>query len=251
MDKDRNILILVEGKRTEPALFQRMLECFPEVNISPENILVYNTNLWVLNQMLTKSFGEFWYFSEEIDFREYLKSIYEELKGQKITDIFLVFDYERQDERFNAQNLENMLTFFNDSVENGQLYINYPMIEAYKHLTAAPLPDDGYKNRICKVNAISEYKSIVAKEGRYQDVRKLDRELLKQIVIHNIKKASYILGEGYDLTEEEIHDFCQTVDYVEIAKRQNMASAEATGIIYVISTCVLFLAEYNSRLIME
>ncbi len=55
--KSRNILMLVEGKKTEVKLFQKILSCFPEIQMNPENILVYNTNIWALNKSLMSVFG--------------------------------------------------------------------------------------------------------------------------------------------------------------------------------------------------
>ena len=69
----KNILLLVEGDSSEVSLFSRILDCFPEIKINKNNILVYHTNLWVLNGNLKKEFGDDWY-SQEIDFLEFLKS---------------------------------------------------------------------------------------------------------------------------------------------------------------------------------
>ena len=71
--KEKRILLLVEGKSLEAQLFSKILECFPEINVEKKNIVIYNTNLFALNQELTKEFGEKWY-EEEIDFLGFLKS---------------------------------------------------------------------------------------------------------------------------------------------------------------------------------
>lgn len=220
MGEGRNILLLVEGAKAEVKLFERIIECFPEISLNSENIIVYDTNLWVLNANLTREFGTDWWLSEEIDFREYLASVFPKIRGKKITDIFLVFNYERQDSQFNAEALENMCQFFNDSVENGQLYINYPMIESYRHLTALPLPDDEYKERKCKVADLLDYKKTVGNETKYQDLRKFDRSFLQQIIIHNLKKLSYVIGNEYDLSDSELMDFCGQIDFVAVAGKR-------------------------------
>ena len=46
-NEGRNILLIVEGAVTEVNLFKQVIRCFPEIKLSPENILIYNTNLWV------------------------------------------------------------------------------------------------------------------------------------------------------------------------------------------------------------
>ena len=40
-NSNRNILLLVEGRKREVQLFKKMLEAFPEIGISPENIISF------------------------------------------------------------------------------------------------------------------------------------------------------------------------------------------------------------------
>lgn len=247
----RNILLIVEGADDEVNLFKQVIKCFPEIRLSPENILVYNTNLWVLNDDLSREFGDKWYESEDIEFREFLKAKFPDIIGKKITDIFLVFDYERQDNRFDAAILEQMLEFFNDSVENGQLYINYPMVESYRHLNTKPLPDDSYRDRVCNIFDIEHYKEIVGRETKFHDYRKYDRTLLNNVICHNLKKASYIVNNTYDLNKLALSNFARQINYLDIAKKQNQVSIKDTGFIYVLCTCVCFVTDYNVKLLFD
>lgn len=248
-NEGRNILLIVEGADDEVNLFKQVIKCFPEIKLSPDNILVYNTNLWVLNDDLAREFGDKWYESEDIEFREFLEAKFPDIIGKKITDTFLVFDYERQDHRFDAAILENMLKFFNDSVENGQLYINYPMVESYRHLNTKPLPDDSYRDRICNVSDIEQYKETVGRETRFHDYRKYDRVLLQDVIRHNLKKASHIVNNIYDLNESTLTDFARQINYLNIAQKQNQVSINDTGFIYVLCTCVFFVTDYNAKLL--
>ena len=247
----RNILLIVEGADDEVNLFKQIIKHFPEIKLTPENILVYTTNLWVLNQDLKRDFGEKWYESEDIEFREFLEAKFPDIVGKKITDIFLVFDYERQDPRFDVTTLEEMLKFFNDSVEKGQLYINYPMVESYRHLNMKPLPDDSYRGRICNVADIVHYKEMVGRETKFHDYRKYDRVLLQDVILHNLKKASRIVNDVYDLDELALTDFARQINYLAIAQRQNQASEKDTGFIYVLCTCVFFVTDYNVKLLFD
>ena len=85
---ERNILLLVEGAKTELKLFKRMLACFPEINLRQENIIVYNTNIWALNGSMVKAFGEDWYTSDDIDFLEYIESIFDDVRGKRLRIYF-------------------------------------------------------------------------------------------------------------------------------------------------------------------
>lgn len=250
-NEGRNILLIVEGADDEVNLFKKIIQCFPEIELEPENILVYNTNLWVLNEDLTKEFGENWHESYDIDFRVFCESKFSEIKGKKITDTFLVFDYERQDPRFNATQLENLCAFFNDSVENGQLYINYPMIESYRHLNKKPLPDDDYKERRCNVSDIKQYKHTVGLETKFHDYRKFDRQIIQSIIAHNLKKASFITTGIYEMDEEALLSVARNIGYITIAQKQNRHSSSDTGFIFVLCTCVMFVTDYNANLLFK
>ena len=252
MYKDgRSILLIVEGADDEVNLFKKIIQCFPEIRLHPDNIMVYNTNLWVLNEDLTKEFGQNWHESDDIDFRVFCESKFPEIKGRKITDVFLVFDYERQDPRFDAAQLENLCTFFNDSVENGQLYINYPMIESYRHLNKKPLPDDGYKERKCNISEIKKYKHIVGLETKFQDYRKFDRSTIQAVIAHNLKKASFITSGIYELDGNSLLSIARNMNYISIVQEQNRQSATTSGFIYVLCTCVMFVTDYSAELLIN
>ena len=57
-----------------------------------------------------------------------------------------------------------MQRYFNDAADAGKLYINYPMIEAYQHLST--VPDDQYAERKIPVSLQpgKEYKALVRRE---------------------------------------------------------------------------------------
>lgn len=271
--KEKKILLLVEGKSLEAQLFSKILECFPEINVEKKNIVIYNTNLFALNQELTKEFGEKWY-EEEIDFLGFLKSssitkdqirnLQNEQDGSlkletlSFTDIFLVFDYERQDHLFDVNRIKNMLKFWNESTENGLLYINYPMIEAYKHLQE-PLPDTGYLTKKCncsilfsKENKKNKYKQIVGTESSFTDIKKYSRQLIQQFVIHNLCKASAITTGTTEISHSIAKQYWDNRNYVEILDVENLCSScEQTGFVYVLATCLFFIPEYNSCLIFD
>lgn len=247
---ERNILLVVEGMRAEKDLFKRILQCFPEIDLSPENIFVYDTNIWVLNHKLNLEFGDKWY-EQDIDFLGYIKSLQQDLKGKKFTDIYLVFDYERQDDSFCPDVIEHMLQFFNNSTDNGQLYINYPMIESYRHLSS-PLPDFDFLNRQCTCAALisRKYKEIVGIESDFKQLRRIQAEDFREFVIHNLCKASHIIFGTSDISEKTANDYWAKLDMLDILKEQNKHSTDKqNGFIYVLCTCLFFIPEYNSNLI--
>lgn len=78
------------------------------------------------------------------------------------------------------------------------------------------------------------------------------RDVLKQVIFHNISKANKIQYGQYQIPENKYKEYFERLDLTEILKVQNLASKDSvTGYIWVLNTCIYFIAEYNFRLVME
>ncbi len=77
------------------------------------------------------------------------------------TNIILIFDYEHHDPKFDEEKILKMQRYFTESTDVGKLYINYPMIESYRHLMQ--IPDDKYEDRKISVSLQPgiQYKQLV------------------------------------------------------------------------------------------
>lgn len=78
------------------------------------------------------------------------------------------------------------------------------------------------------------------------------RGVLKQVIYHNISKANRIQYGQYQIPENKYKEYFERLDLTEILKVQNSASRNnITGFIWVLNTCIYFIAEYNFRLVMD
>ncbi len=78
------------------------------------------------------------------------------------------------------------------------------------------------------------------------------RGVLKQVIYHNISKANRIQYGQYQIPENKYKEYFERLDLIEILKVQNSASKDSiTGFIWVLNTCIYFIAEYNFRLVMD
>lgn len=78
------------------------------------------------------------------------------------------------------------------------------------------------------------------------------RELFQQIIHHNICKANRIQNNCYRIKEDQYKECFENLDFTEILKLQNLSSQDSVhGFIWVLNTCVLFVAEYNFALLSE
>lgn len=326
-------LLIVEGNHEKDELFWLIFKCFPEINIDMEDVWIYGTNIYMLYDDIVKEYGQEW-AEDDIDL-PFIISKKKKLNAlcykEDFINIILVFDYERHDTNFSESKILKMQNYFVDATDIGKLYINYPMLESYQHLTV--LPDSDYAKRRIPVSLQPgvRYKELVREEtviaksvefphkiekllnehygihdecmwrkcydtilnisdgdgiaekvqevlreamadGRLQTAKYqfLDmiskigyaykgetywsymRSVFQQIIFHNICKANEIQKGQYQIETGEYKECFECIDLTEILKIQNAASRDlVNGFIWVINTCLFFVAEYNFTLVTE
>lgn len=167
--KRSQTLLIVEGDHEKNDLFWLIFRCFPEINIDMDNVWIYGTNIYLLYEDIVKEYGSDW-ADEEMDidlpFVISKKQTPDNPRYKDdFTNIILVFDYERHDPNFSEIKILKLQNIFSDATDMGKLYINYPMIESYQHLTA--IPDHEFAKRKIPVSLRpgSKYKEQVGKES--------------------------------------------------------------------------------------
>lgn len=138
-EKKRTLLI-VEGQHEKYELMELLLKCFPEIYVKRENIEVFHTNIYILYEKIKEVYNEDW-DEQDVDLVMLIRDIKhysQSFKRSYFTDIIMIFDYERHDPNFSEDKICRMQKYFNDSIERGKLYINYPMVESYMHFPAWP-----------------------------------------------------------------------------------------------------------------
>ncbi len=292
---------------------------------------IYGTNIYKLYDDIVKEYGQDW-IEDEIDIdlpfviskKEHLDTLYYK---DSFTNIILVFDYERHDPQFSVDKILKMQECFKDSTDVGKLYLNYPMIEAYKHLKSFPdldylerkisvslKPGDKYKNLVkeesiiekavdfphriedllagkrynisdekkrkecCnailsisneniegKLNEILhilkddkkektlkyQLKDWITKIGYIQENKsywQYMRKVFQEVICYNICKA-YRIEKGYN-DEIDLKLKFEDIDLIKILEIQNQVSSESiNGYIWVLSTCLFLIPDYNFKLI--
>ena len=243
---ESNILIIVEGAKTEPAFFNRLLGVFDQ-NFE---IYCFGTNIYTLYKRM-----------KEIEFNGDLKSVLielhpeqRELLSKKFAYTYLVFDCDvhhpkKEDLRCieeiiadNFSKLREMAEYFVDETDPsvGKLYINYPMMESYRDCD--DFFDENYKSTMVSLPAILSYKKDVGKR-KLSRVR-VDSYTEKQfslLVLQNIYKLNVILTDTWSKLSYEEYLTQSSAKRIllaeqDIAKRSKMLS--------VINTSIFILSDY-------
>lgn len=241
MSKTAKVLVITEGKKTEPKLYRKAFETFPL--FSKYEIYSYAANAYDLYGYLEP------YWKEGLlDASDFLQVLIEHEQSetkkkvleQKFSDIFLIFDFDPHDHRYDFNKLRKLLDYFNESTDMGKLYINYPMVESYKHFLS--LEDETYMDRIVRFEDLTSYKHIVAKESGIGLVGDFTRDTFRMIVDKNLSKLNYLCTSEKDIPNvDEIDSLLDCV-----AKKQNSYITN-DRYCYVLNTGLLFLPQFSSK----
>lgn len=240
----KRILFIVEGETDEPEFIEQVKSVlFSDYDI---DYYTYKTSIHDLVDYLCVD-GE---FDTDIDIKLALANLdkneeQKEVLNKKYTDIFLIFDMEPHYQKQRFDQICEMLKFYNDSGDNGKLYINYPMMQSYKHLNE--MPDLQFEHKTVSVEEVQNYKALVGTESKYQDLKKYTYEIIMSICAHHLKKMNYILNKSFDVPNLDTFlnfNFISLLEY-EINKWETEKKVD------VLNTSIFFILEYEPDLILR
>lgn len=197
-EKKRKILVLVEGAKTDVALIERLFSIY-QIDFKYE-IVSYCTNIYTLYKEMFEDNDP-----DDMDLLQLLKSrepdlVKKTLFDESYSDILLIFDLDLHDFGFTPEKIRHMAKYFVESSDVGKLYINYPMVEAFYHMTS--IPDLNFNTYNATLNELSAgtYKARVNRENRNHDYRKFaaTKEECNIVIRQNISKAWLVVGDPED-----------------------------------------------------
>ncbi len=237
---NNKILFIVEGENDEVSFIRKMLSiCRPSVGYE---FYSYKCNIHVLAQVLYNEYPDF--ESDEIDIQLVLKSKEDnkgkkDLLSQRFRDIFLVFDFDPQHDHTHFDIILRMLQYFNDSSDHGKLFINYPMMQSYKHFSV--LPDDSFETRSVSIADCLRYKQLVGEVSSFTDINAYTYKTFISLLVHHIRKANFILTRQYCLPDSEEY---LTWNSARIYETQYKSLMEKE-MVYVLNTCIFIFADFQ------
>lgn len=257
--RNKRILLIVEGQRREPQLLERELEVFGLAD--EREVVPLGTDIHALLDFIDNQYGGAY---EDIDLREVVADYLGDrddgaselgaiLCGE-YTDVLLVFDFDPQDNRFDAGRLRRLQSVYCDSTDLGQLYINYPMVEAYRDFD--DVLDQGYLDAMVPVDVVfhgSGYKDLTARRRNvFRDVTRAGQFDFARNIALQASKAQY-------LTQGKYPDDCIAWNGdIELAKTVAGLDLEALleraiedleqGRLWACCTCLFFAANWPTAL---
>lgn len=246
---NKNMLIVVEGGKTEKRFFTRLSEAFH----LPLDIFAFEKNIYMLYAKMKQ-------YHFQADLRDVLledchdQSLIEQL-NKTFAYTYLIFDFdahhhwkEEEDTPLeqlisrNIAQLSEMLCYFDNETDpsKGKLYVNYPMMESYRDCAA--FFDDDYQYRFVKSQEISEYKSIVDARGLLkQSVQSYRANDFMQLARMNVFKLHMLSGGSWAPLAYRDYLALSAGDQI-LKKEEELISSER--LISVLNTASFFPLDY-------
>lgn len=237
----KNILFVVEGERSEPRFLKRLVTVMRTYD--SYDVYSYRTNI---HKMLDGMFvGD--EIDSDLDFLEYLRSLKNDeeqmnMLNRSFSDIFLFFDMDPQDQKHDRERLEKAAQYFDDSTNNGKLYLNYPMLESFRHISN--LDDLSYLDVKVKKDDIRRYKEIVNREGlsSLSDISKIDETMMLKIIALNLRKANLLVTGNGSIPDPTSYENEITQTAILTKEYQSFFNKDELP---VLNTCVFNTVDYS------
>lgn len=232
------ILLITEGEKTEVNLLGSRTHGLLSLIGADHEIVPVGQSIYELYDRFVED--------EYFDMVEYLiendKLVLEDgvLTKNAFSAVYLIFDLDSHYQKYADEKIKKMLDFFDDETNNGKLYINYPMVEAFYDLQSGVDKDFFAKKISLKELTGKKYKRDVNISSHYgQRKNKLSNIELSFIIEHHLVKAMTLLKTN-DIS----------IDYLKLLEVQ-LTEKNINNDIFVLSTLAVLPVDYNPELAIE
>lgn len=201
------ILYLVEGKN-ERSINQQIRSINSPDILPPGHTIVYGTTIYGLFREVEKfiiSGEQFDLFNILIGLENRIenKSL-EKITKHDVSEIYLIFDYDPHATNFSEEKIKKMCDIFNDELSIGKLFINYPMIEVFRHcykLANLDIPFIDTRCPLPKAELHTYKKYVSAFKPEVQNINCNDT--IKKVFKQTIFKSNNMLHSEYKYPEKK------------------------------------------------
>lgn len=245
-----NTLIIIEGESREKSFFTKLCEL---ISVDKNTTIIpFCNDIYELYKKI-----------EELDFNtttldvilKYVNiddELRENLKTTKFVNTYLVFDLDLQNnsEDRQAENLNKvckMIELFNDETGYyGKLFVNYPMMESYRHFLFSNC--DTLKNKLieAKNEILTNYKSISGQEGSTKNIKSFGLHEYNVICKAHLMQANLLLNKTFK--KPNLKQYEQIIDIKNIHKEQS-AHILNEKTMFVLNTSSYIYSEFYPQIL--
>ncbi len=246
----RIILCLTEGRKPDKSILLKALEHF--FNAENTDVKFLGLNIYQLyrnikdysvdNELTVDTFAILQEISLQMKNGD--TNVLQEYSREEIAEIFLFYDYDghateaQTTTDLGVSQIKEMLNYFSDETENGKLYINYPMIESFRH----PIKKD---KELVDINMGSTYKNWTTEncdkllKGNFSKISKID---WLSIYSKHIKVANALITNEFKMIS--INADMSIYNQQNILKQQYLQHIKPHQQVAALCSIGLFLCEY-------
>lgn len=238
MDK---ILFICEGEKTEKKFCNLIIDRYFIDNKKPKEYVAFGANIYSLYDEMSKD--------RDLDIIELIRekaklkkdiATYEKLTMGGFDEVYLIFDYDFHAPQYSFEKILEMAEFFDNETENGKLYINYPMMESFKHFKS--IPDEDFNNYKISKEECLKYKKIVGDVSCIKHFNDITLPILGIMIKQVLDKYGFISKKKLNNYETYLNEFSQS----NLLHLQNK-SLSKDGKIFVLNTSILWGLDYFGK----
>lgn len=244
----KRILVVLEGKKPETAIVNKIDELL-KLGLSVQ--IVFGANIYELYRSIhDDEFTRVADLSIGLNTFDLLKEsssetfiddnaeIFEQFNALDFAFIYMFFDFDpwSASKKLPLNLIGDMLTLFNEPTEQGKLYINYPSVESFNHITADfkelyyQYSKDGISYKTIAGEYLPDYK-------QYRQIKKIEHRHLLDLIILHLNKANFICNNNFSLP-----DTIEDIEQIKIFIKQFKFYQEEQKV-YILSSFPIFLFE--------
>ena len=238
----KKVLLIVEGDSDEVSFVKKLFSvCNRKIEYK---IYSYRTNIHIIAQELYNNYSDF--DKGDVDIRLFLAAQENDKNKKKLlldaySDIYMIFDFDPQHNHPHFDTIRRMIYYFTDSTNQGKLFINYPMMQSYKHFDKLPCLE--FENTSVTMDEVNQYKKIVGDISCCTDLSKYSYHVFLSITVHHLKKANKILNDNYSIPI--IDDYLE-MNFGKLYDCQ-LSFLKKDKRIYVLNTCIFILIDFAPK----
>lgn len=243
---ERNILVIVEGRRTEANFFSQLFSVFGE----KFDIYCLGTNIYSLYKAM-----------KAIDFNGDIKDVLAEIHpeqketlSKKFAYTYLIFDCDvhhtkKVEDRNikeiifeNFEKLKEMSLYFDNETDPsiGKLYINYPMMESYRDCN--DFFDEEFAKAEVNLQEISNYKKNVASKKLHSlHIDNFSRNDFERLILQNLYKLALLHKDIW--AKPKYHNYLEISDTSTTLKKEIEVAGELEKI-KVLNTSLFVITDF-------
>lgn len=238
MDK---ILFICEGEKTEKKFCNLIIDRYFIDNKKPKEYVAFGANIYSLYDEMSKD--------RDLDIIELIRekaklkkdiATYEKITMGGFDEVYLIFDYDFHAPQYSFEKILEMAEFFDNETENGKLYINYPMMESFKHFKS--IPDEDFNNYKISKEECLEYKKIVGDVSCIKHFNDITLPILGIMIKQVLDKYGVISKKKLNNYETYLNEFSQS----NLLHLQNKSLSKDSKI-FVLNTSILWGLDYFGK----